>query len=564
MGGSGTNRRGDVVALLGFAALSGLWTWLSWGQTEVALSGDTQNILLMVLKQVHPDLFSRDGVFSTAERFSFYTPLARHYLAWTYQLSGDLTWGLRILIFPLNFGFQVGAYLFFRRLLGVRPLAAVLALFASLPVFVKLAEETYGIGPFRYMYPRTVFTAFLPWLLTGFLAWRDRPGRFIALGAATGVLANIHPASGFLLVQVMALTHILLERGALRAWGVAALAALASLPGVLPTLSAYLGQGVYVDYSAWGYERFYALVQDHFRHFFYPPSNLLGLPDGVIYGLTAAVAVLMALALARPLAWEGRLIRLTAVLGLAYMLYFDREMNFYLVFLTFAAVLLPAPPTRTREMLPAFFLIFAIYTVGVLGMFVLTIAAQFLQWQPDLNQARAVRFAPLLLFALVGDAGLALRDLKPAWQPKKAAGVLMLGLALFMTVRWNYRTLIVPRPDPALTALEEVAAWAREHTAPDALFLFDSLTFRLVARRAITGCYKDRGVTFASGRGFAHWLQHHEELSAAAGRPAELYHLGRARGVDFVVLTAAPPDNSLPTPVYRNARYQVIPVGPRP
>ena len=85
----------------------------------------------------------------------------------------------------------------------------------------------------------------------------------------------------------------------------------------------------------------------------------------------------------------------------------------------------------------------------------------------------------------------------------------------------------------------------------------------MLSQRAITGCYKDRGITFASGRGFAQWRRHDEELQAARGRPAELTLLARRLGADYLVLAASAPDAAPAAPeVYRNAQYRVLQVLP--
>gem|GEM_PF-4338419 len=59
------------------------------GQGAAHLTADIRNFPLMVLKQVHADLFSRDSTFCEAAILSVYTLLAHHYLAGSYQCKGQ-------------------------------------------------------------------------------------------------------------------------------------------------------------------------------------------------------------------------------------------------------------------------------------------------------------------------------------------------------------------------------------------------------------------------------------------------------------------------------------------
>jgi len=553
----------DIIPLTLFAGLSAFWTWLSWSQGPEALLGDAQNVLLMVLKQTRPELFLRDGVFYESEKFLFYTPLYRHYLALCYQFTGDLTSGLKFLVFPLNFVFMVGAYGFFNYLCNNRLIAATLAIFASLPLIVQSGGGTAGIGPIRFIAPRTIFYVFLPFLFLWFMKHQHSRSRLLLLFAVIGLLANLHPPSGFVLVQVLALAFLFVHRFSWWSIKTAILAGLVSIPGALPIIFNYLGKTSPVDFSGLSYATVKEILLKSFPQIFYPLPNLKSLPAIVTHLLTM---LLLALSFGALWSWKRltpRLVWLTAVGCLGYSLYFDREMNFYLIFLGFCGFWGIFPKKPTHEIALVSTLIFTTFWVGMGGLLLTELTRYLLKYPLDLEYNYVMRFFPLLLFALLGETMVSLKKLSPGWHPLKLTGLALLVLTLFMNLRWNYRTLVRARPPESQVAMVELANWARKHTDPEALFLFDSLTFRLLAQRSITGCYKDRGINFYAGHGFLTLLQHLQQLSAAQNQPTQLYRLARQHGADFVVVKNSSKNFSeVGKIVYNNEHYQVLKVNP--
>ncbi len=115
--------------------------------------------------------------------------------------------------------------------------------------------------------------------------------------------------------------------------------------------------------------------------------------------------------------------------------------------------------------------------------------------------------------------------------------------------------------------LDEVAAWARAHTAPDAVFLFPDVgkgrqpgIFRAGALRAIYVDWKAGGQANMV-EGFAQeWWRRWNEAMAAGFSAADMERY-RPLGIDYVVVQT---QNRLPErrPVFENAKYLVYPVGP--
>ena len=173
--------------------------------------------------------------------------------------------------------------------------------------------------------------------------------------------------------------------------------------------------------------------------------------------------------------------------------------------------------------------------------------------QPVFTQSYTVRTLAVTL-GLAALAWLAIR-FSPRW-----GGVsLALGLAAFFALPGIGG--VVNYPAPHTPELEQLSAWARASTPPDAVFLFadsgrspDSGIFRAEAVRAIYVDWKGGGQANYLPGYAEQWYFRWQQTNANRFRPAMLPKY-EALGVQYVVLQ---PKNRLPRPpAFENGKYAV-------
>ncbi|MBW1986477.1 MAG: hypothetical protein JRI50_04480 [Deltaproteobacteria bacterium] len=547
----------DGIALLIFAALSGYWTVLSWPQGIVQLNSDQQNILLMVLKEIRPELYQTDSLFSNPELFAFYTPFFRTYLAKIASWTGDLAVGYKLLVFPLNLIFLLGAYNFFRYLFKQRALALLLAFFSSLPFAIPGVAEYAGIGPVSLMMPRAVFMAFFPWLLWGFYRYTNDWQRLMLVFFGVGLAANFHPVSGYLLAEIFGLTLLFQQRFSRSAFLGAIGGGLAAMVGALPTFWQYMFHTTQMQTEKLPSETLNAILEWRFPHNLYPPLNLAQIPEPVIHVLTALLGVGCLGCLVAPATIRTKLIWVQTLAILTYLLF--PEALYYLIFLIFFFIMWFPRLSLTPDLERTGYLVGAMFCVAIL---LTTVLQDFglKEVFPGLAaiQTRAARFSPFFLFILAGYTIITLISMSN-WSIRKVLCLSLLLVALVMHLRLTFRSYIHHRPRPAQAALVDLAYWAKAHTPQDAVFLFDSLTFRLLAERAITGCGKDGGIWFFAPRGLGDWYKHMQELAAVDHDPHRLQELAVRHGADYFVVQRGPDEFVAEFPVaYQNDFYYLI------
>lgn len=159
------------------------------------LSSDQANIASFAAARNHPAAFERDTLLSDPDNYAWYTPLQVQLVGALEETAGGFPQGYALLVAPVLTLWLAGSYLLFRELSGSRILAAGLALFAGFLRLDMPTGELWDLISVDAMFPRTVFTAVLPWVLL--LAWRlrARPRLWIAVGVACGALWLVHPGS---------------------------------------------------------------------------------------------------------------------------------------------------------------------------------------------------------------------------------------------------------------------------------------------------------------------------------------------------------------------------------
>ncbi len=148
----------------------------------------------------------------------------------------------------------------------------------------------------------------------------------------------------------------------------------------------------------------------------------------------------------------------------------------------------------------------------------------------------------------------------------RVACILLLVFAAFWQMRSTFRTYLGSRENVAAADLAAVSQWARHHTRPDDLFLFDSAAFRVMAQRSMAFTTKDGdAAVFHRPDRAAAWQERMEAMRAAGDDPQALLAAGIRFGAQYVVvparrLPANPPDDQLK---YRNGTFAVLAAGSR-
>ena len=547
-----------------FAILSGLWTIVSWPKGVEQCTSDLWIYFGMALKAEHPDLLTRDLLFGDTANYAEW-PLFTAYLRLFYRLTGDLTFGLKVLTFPLNLLFMAGAYAVFLELMRVRWAAAFLAALAAAPMGIPASAEIFGIGPATQFVPRTLFTAVFPFVWWAYVrgVTRDDP-RLLSLSfLAVGLLANVHGISGFLLTQILlAVTFFQLGvnwRSLLRCLRLGLLAGVGALP-----LAIAVFMRPAVPTEAAPVETLIEVFQAR-NPYLYPQTVLLDhMPAMVLHAVTVfllvAIPVGMFLRGRRTSDPPGAWLLGLAVAASWYMIYSLRALPLLAWFTATLLLVRRVPFGRVERVAISFGL--ATFLVGVGG--VLFLQGLYLGFGippfAALHQFRAIRFSGFAVFLLVA---IAFARLSASWRDLgryvRYACILLTVFAVGVTARDVYRTYVWTRRDVARADLVDVALWARTSTSRDALFLLDSPLFRIVAQRSLVASTKDIGMLFMVRRHILEASRRVEEQRAAGDDVAALARVAEKYRADYVVVRSrALQEEGGLTVAYRNSSYAVL------
>jgi hypothetical protein len=471
--------------------------------------GDQQEINAIVEKRLDPSILPRDALYGTPV-IGLYTPSFIWLEATIARWRGnDPRAALQALVWPLGVAFVLGHYLLFRYVTG-SPVAAALGAASALTIRNSLGGDYWGFDGLTSAQPRTLMAAVVPPLLLLFLRWRQRAG-FPAYFLGLGLLANLHPVSGFHLAQVTAAGHLWLERFQGRAVRCIMAGVLLFTLGASPlALAALGGRESVADRGA------LSTVRSAFAYRF--PYALFPISAETLISVGVHAALLVAV-----VAW------------LAWTRQIGSDLRI-LLSLSAIAVLLGVAGAAIVQTLG--WLIDRPY-VDVLQMRATKLA------YPGLTAALAVGYARLL----------ALRSVRSI-----VAVTVLFGLSLVPPdsaihaspgLRASVKRLLgmpVPAANPTpradLDAQRHLGAWVRAATPADALFFTDRDAVRFQGKRSITGTFKDGGWMFLGGtKPFQDWYLYMREIDgcrAVQGRGC-WFELGRRLGADYVVIDPGVP-----------------------
>jgi hypothetical protein len=548
-------------------ALAAFWGLRGYTQGVEHLGGvqggDQHLNLLLVLKADDPSLFSRDLVQGGTNRIGDYIPLFVGFLRFAYHLSGDLSAGYKMMIFPLTLLYLFGAYFVFLRFSRVTWVATLLAAFSSLPLGVVLADEFFGLGPLELTVARTILTAALPFLFLAYCTWTDNPRRLLALFFVIGLLANLHPVSAMDIAAIFGVVYLLERHGDPGRWVVLLGMGVATLGGAAPIVWSQLHHlARHAAMTAQFGSVAAQVVLGSLGSIRFPPQSLSAFPVMVASGLSLGVMVISVIPVLR--GWQrkcgpgGLFLRLGAALSSAYLLFPEVKL---LAALPIVLFLLPHRNSCAREERIAVYFSLAIFWITMAELLVFQFGPPaFSRPLYAVMATRIARFAVFAVYLLIALA-VQLVDWTKVRGMLRVACVLLLVFAAFWQVRHTFRTYLRPRGAAVAADLAAAAQWARDGTRPGDLFLFDSAAFRVMARRPLVYASKDGGAAAVDRPDrAAAWLERGATLRAAGSNAAALLEAGVRYGAQYVVVPAqevrtAAVESRLR---YRNATYAVL------
>jgi len=506
-------------------------------------------------------LADQRATYATTGMKSLYQASFERYFGTVNRVTGDITLGYKILVFPLNLIFLLGAYALFFHLTGKPALSAAFAFLASFPIAIPIAGEFFGMGPVTIYSRRNLFTAFVPFALYLFYLWIQRPRLLIAAFAFVGLISNLH-ASGILLAEILIFAYFLYHNKNPNLWRYI------PLFGLMVVIFGFASMG-----GLWGQVAsfFYSLAQqvipsahaaisgfmqkqgvpEGLEFLFYPLRIYSHLPLMLLHAMTLFVVVLSCWALLR-----GRRTNTLArtpllfLAGLAILAYlgFSEFKYFLLVGVAAFALTWKQPADLKFEL--THYLILATFFVSFVGMLLLQAGFYSIEGVPLVfNQLRGARFLGLMVFVWL--AVLISRiDWKNSGLWGKRLFFMCAAIALLMTLRQDFRSYIRYKEDPDSVALLDLARWSKEHTPRDAAFLVVSTRFGIVAERNVL--LHDRESRTTPGQAL---------LSRTQGSFTELKQLAREKGMSYIVVKKDRVELPAGTiHVYDNQRYALVKV----
>jgi hypothetical protein len=488
------------------------------------------------------------------------------YLRSVYLATGDVTRAYKLLVGPLNFVFLLGCYLLFLSMGAGRGLALLFALLSSFPIFLALAGENFGIGPFSNFSRRHLFTGFAPLALFLYGRYRESPRILPLVFLFMGLISNLH-SSGLLLIAITLLAHIsrplsnstrvLQGSLLLSVSSVAAFIALGSawqvvgdfFQNLFSTASQVL-QTVNTDVKAESPVQ--AVIPKSLAYLFYPPHIYSHLPRIIVHLLTGAVLVAASL----PLVLRGRVSKETygillflSSFSILSFLGFN-ELKFWLLS-ALPVWFLSEKKAPAAVLEVASLLILATYFVSFVPMLVFQWAYFHVDGFPLIvNTLRGSRFIGIFVFVWF----LALLLQLEVSLTKRALGrvvPLLIAVAAFAEVRQLVRgEFRKPKDQQRIAALLQTAQWAKSNTPSAARFFLWGSTFGVVAEREVY-------LTDKAGKNCAECVQETNESDVG-----KLLESAEKQKFDYVVFEKVRTPAARGNVLYENSHFCLVAVKP--
>lgn len=229
-----------IVAAL-FAAIITYSSYLTAISQATIDNSDQANIGIMALRLSDDTVYQRDYLFRETDLFQFYTPLFLNLVQLLTDLTGTYDLALTVMVPVVLFIYLVGMFLFLYQITQNSLVSSLVSLISSTHKG-SIAATFWGVAGIGTIMPRTLFLMLVPWLLLLWFRWLEdsRCWKTPFVAFLVGLAANLHPVSGFVLLQIL-LLMLLLTYGISRASFVRfILSSAAALVGVWPTLTNFL------------------------------------------------------------------------------------------------------------------------------------------------------------------------------------------------------------------------------------------------------------------------------------------------------------------------------------
>lgn len=599
----------DTLAAIGVISLVVIAWTLDSLLNPVIVSTDLNNMATMVAKDLNPDLYPRDNLFSQTELFKLYTPLYRWLLAQAWQIGGAFERGLTLLL-PLILGtYLAGMFVLLRRVTQNGWVALFLTVLSAHYHPVTMGAEVWGVGGISEMMSRALFMPVVPWVMLLFLPLLDNPAwrQGAGVGLLLGLSANLHPVSALHLLMALASWLILRHGKSWRGWQTGLVFMATAVLGALPITFTFLGNSGQGLDTTITFADFSRVVAERYPMPFFPPAmawplfNLqLARPvlDGLVWFYLVLTGLFIVARLAglerrRPglLRW-GWLVGGLITVAYAYLLaLFNTSFIFGLVFIYvfYRFWRWPCAPLDTWLMGLTGLIVF--YAFG--GYYLLTwFWRQFELWPLTSLLVEYARFARFIYLPIYLLAGLALAAwlkllnqhlalstrLKPKWG---ALGFIIITLLILFGPLAPLFTGRLPLPTRNLLQPEnwvvqsiskpvdaELYAWVQQYTPTDALFYGcfgpETMTyFRRKAQRSISHNWKDLTFAVHNRAILLSAYQRFRELEAACQNFNSAIAAAHSIRADYILVSSTEAASFLSEACFVNDRYAVFSLKPQ-
>lgn len=473
-----------LQAVLILAAISSIAGYFA--TIDDRLGDDQVHIASVAVKRHQGELFRNDDVLGDPNRWRFQTPAFQAMLEMLLVPTGyrDLTLPFRVMASVVVMLYLCGMYaLLYRQCRSWSVSVLVAAL--STAVVNTLGWSYWGVGPLDTITPPTIVTAMAPLIVLSYLRY-ERQKRVMLVFAFVGLCGNLHLVTAMNLTLVLLIAYLARHRFHPRCWLTAAGCALAALAAAAP----YAGYYLHLRYAA-------------------APSGAHVSADVVYQAFRLGnLAVMYPDMLKSLLYW----LMMVAVL-----------------LVPAAAVLCRVERFRVRDL--SLWVAFAVAALAVSlvahGLFQLVGVLR--DEPPVIAFAQASNLVMLPLYVLFAQALTNLFRLARShrhtlrWVCAAFLAAWMLPSDNLRIARhWAYENATSFLSDEmrpirvqelrtrreARRELAEIADWARQNTAIDAVFITDEAEFRMLARRSLAAAEEDvRYYYYATPWQLEEWME---------------------------------------------------------
>jgi hypothetical protein len=176
---------------------------------DVNLDSEVQHIITIAMKADNPQMFSRD-LFFKHDVHRYYTPLFLKLFNFAQSLAGDYQRAAFVVMTPLLFVYLLLMYILAYDFCGDSWVSSLVCIM-SLPQIYAL-YDLWGFISHEgeiVLLARMVFSVFLPLLILALFRWRNQPKFVPVFFLLLGLLTNVHPVSGFTLMQIVVIALFL-------------------------------------------------------------------------------------------------------------------------------------------------------------------------------------------------------------------------------------------------------------------------------------------------------------------------------------------------------------------